>query len=82
MKDTTDITYWCDGGNHRERLTERFRGDMMVESQLAETHKTPPKTVQGVSAHGAKASNGVAVAKSCMDNEKKGGEDDGTPIYI
>lgn len=34
----TDITYWCEG-NHRERLMERFRGDMMVESHCPKQEK-------------------------------------------
>lgn len=68
---TTDITYWC-AGNHRERLMERFRGDMMVEIQVAQTHKTAPKTVQGVSGQGVEESNQPQGAKNCNDNEKKG----------
>ena len=72
MKGTaTDLYCWC-AGERREREMERFRGDMMVESNFAITHKTAAKTVQGVSGQGVEESNGVGVAKNSRDNEKKG----------
>ena len=66
MTDATDLHYWC-SGDRREREMERFRGDMMVESQEGETHKTAPKTVSGVLPQGSGESNALAVANNCKD---------------
>lgn len=51
---------------------DRFRLDMMVESQLAETHKTAPQTVRGVSGQGGGESNEPEQTKNCKNNQKKG----------